>query len=247
MNRATQTAPPPREAPNPYANERGRLALAFQEPLTVAARIRRKRFQASDANEFRRHILHLIQEADASTRTGRYPEEYAKLATYAVVALLDESILSSPGPLREGWLGYPLQQELFGENVAGENFFLQLRDLLARPDSPELADILELYQLCLLLGFKGRYSASEGAEIRGLITATGQRIQRLRGSDSGLAPQAWLPGGETPPVRTDPWIPLLLRIGVVGIALALVLFVVYRIVLAAGASGLRDSVALLLQ
>ena len=213
----------------------------------MAARIRRNRFQASDADEFRRHILHLLRSADEATRSAGYPGEFAKLGTYAAVALLDESILSSPGPLRDGWLGYPLQQELFGENVAGENFFLQLRDLLARPDSPELADLLELFQLCLLLGFRGRYSASEGAEIRGLITATGQKIQHLRGKDPGLMPQAWLPPDESAPERVDSRIPLLLRIGAVAAGVALVLFVVYRIVLALGASGLEDSITMALQ
>lgn len=246
MTQAAQSAPPSPEAPPSRQTIRGRLALAFQEPITVAARIRRNRFNASDASEFRRHIVHLLKEADNSARASGYPGEYAKFATYAVVALLDESILSSPGPLRDGWLGYPLQQELFGENVAGENFFLQLRDLLGRPDSADLAEILEVYQLALLLGFKGRYSASEGAEIRGLITATGQRIQRLRGADPSLAPSVWLPSGETTPERTDPWIPTLLRIGMGAAALALVLFVIFRIVLASGASGLEDTVSQLL-
>ena len=98
MDQATQAATPSTDTSRSQPSDRGMLALAFQEPLTVAARIRRKRFQASDANEFRRHILHLLREADHTARGAHYPAEYAKLATYAVVAVLDESILSSPGP-----------------------------------------------------------------------------------------------------------------------------------------------------
>lgn len=218
----------------------GNLSLAFQEPLTVAARIRRNQFQAPDAGAFRTHLRNLLGQADAATRQAGYQADFAKLATYAVVALLDESILTSPGPLRGEWVGHPLQQELFGENVAGENFYLQLRDLLARPDTPELADILEVFLLCLLLGFKGRYAASDGAEVQGLITAANQKVSRIRGGAGPVAPQAHHPQGETPPRRLDPWIPRLLR-GAVGAAVvALILFVGFRILLGSGASGVRD-------
>ncbi len=225
-----------------FPQEQGRLALAFQEPLTVAARVRRNQVHAPDGNEFRRHLLSLLGQADSTTRQSGFSAEYAKLATYAVVALLDESILNAPGPLREAWVGYPLQQELFGENVGGENFYLQLRDLLARPDSGDLADILEVFLLSLLLGFKGRYAASDGAEIQGLITATTQKIHRIRGEAGSVTPQAYLPRGEEAPPRRDPWVPRLIRGTIVAGAVALVLFIGFRLLLASGNAEVRELV-----
>lgn len=221
-------------------DHQGRLSLAFQEPLTVAARVRRNQFHAPDAGEFRQHLRHLLGQADAASRQAGYPADFAKLATYAVVALLDESILNSPGTLRGDWVGYPLQQELFGENVAGENFYLQLRDLLARPESRDLGDILELFLLCMLLGFKGRYAASDGAEVQGLITATSQKIHRIRGGVGAVTPQASLPRGEAAPERSDPWVPRLIRATLGMSALAVVLFIAFRLLLASGNGGLRD-------
>ena len=223
-------------------DHQGRLSLAFQEPLTVAARIRRNQFHAPDAGEFRRHLRNLLGQADGSTRQAGYPPDFAKLATYAVVALLDESILNSPGPLRGDWVGFPLQQELFGENVAGENFYLQLRDLLARPESRDLGDILEVFLLCLLLGFKGRYAASDGAEIQGLITATSQKLSRIRGGPGPVTPQAKIPRGEVAPERSDPWVPRLIRAIYAVSGVAFVLFVGFRLLLASGNSGVRDLV-----
>jgi len=228
-------------------DHQGRLSLAFQEPLTVAARVRRNQFHAPDAGEFRRHLRHLLGQADAASRQSGYPADFAKLATYAVVALLDESILNSPGTLRGEWVGYPLQQELFGENVAGENFYLQLRDLLARPESRDLGDILELFLLCLLLGFKGRYAASDGAEIQGLITATTQKVHRIRGGAGRVTPQASLPTGETAPERSDPWVPRLIRATIGASAVAVVLFVAFRLLLASGNAGVRDLVEQLIR
>jgi len=220
----------------------GRLALAFQEPLTVAARVRRNEFHAPHSGEFRRHLLHLLGESDNTTRQAGYPAEWAKLGTYAVVALLDESILNSSGPLKKDWVGFPLQQELFGENVAGENFYLQLRDLLARPDSRDLGDILELFLLCLLLGFKGRYAASDGAEIQGLVTATIQKMNRIRGGAGPITPYARLPRGETAPERSDPWVPRLVRATFVAFAAVVVLFIVFRLLLWSGSSEVGDLV-----
>ncbi len=206
----------------------------------MAARIRRNAFHAPDAGEFRRHIRHLLGQADATTRQSGYPAEFAKLGTYAVVALLDESILNAAGPLKGAWVGHPLQQELFGENVAGENFYLQLRDLLARPDSRDLGDILELFLLCLLLGFKGRYAASDGAEVQGLVTATIQKIHRIRGGTGVLAPHASLPRGEQAPPRIDPWAPRLLKSTVAAFAAAVVLFIVFRLFLMSGNSDVAE-------
>jgi len=50
--------------------------------------------------------------------------------------------------------------ELFGQTDAGVVFFEKLERFCSRRDSEQLADILEVYLLCLLLGFEGRYSGS---------------------------------------------------------------------------------------
>jgi len=247
MNSPSSQHPGTETTGSHFPDHLGNLSLAFQEPLTVAARIRRNQFHAPDAGEFRRHLRNLLGQADAVTRQTEYPADFAKLATYAVVALLDESILNSPGPLRGDWVGYPLQQELFGENVAGENFYLQLRDLLARPDSGDLGDILEIFLLCLLLGFRGRYAASDGAEVQGLITATNQKLSRIRGTLDLVTPQAHLPQGEVAPGRSDPWVPRLLRATVGVSVVAFLLFVGFRVLLASGSSGVRDLVEQLIR
>lgn len=223
-----------------FPQEQGRLSLAFQEPLTVAARVRQNRVRAPDPGEFRHHVRQLLAQADAVIRQTGYPADFPKLATYAVVALLDETILNTPGPLRSEWVGYPLQQELFGENVAGENFFLQLRDLLGRSETQEVAEILELYLLCLLMGFRGRYAASDGGEIQGLITATSQKVHRIRGGAAPFAPQAQLPRGETIPERRDPWIPRLVRALVISAVVVVVLYVGYRLLLHPGTAEARE-------
>ena len=84
---------------------------------------------------------------------------------------LDESILNSRNPLFADWSRKPLQEEMFGIHIAGETFFQYAQQLLARPDSPEAADLLEVYYLCLLLGYCGRYSVGDRGELQAVKDA----------------------------------------------------------------------------
>ncbi len=103
------------------------------------------------------------------------------MATLALVGFLDESVLNTHDPLFADWPRKPLQEELFGIHMAGELFFRNLEQLSARPDSADLADLLEVHYLCLLLGYGGRYSVGGRSELQAIIHATGDRIRRIRG------------------------------------------------------------------
>ena len=138
----------------------------------------------------------------------------AALALYAAVAFLDESVLNSAQPMFASWPSRPLQEEIFGGHMGGEIFFQHLRQLLAAQDSEDLADVLEVFQLCLLMGFQGRYSTTDRGELRGLSTAAGEKIHRIRGSFGELSPAWALPTGETVPRARDPWLPFLLVLAV---------------------------------
>lgn len=76
-------------------------------------------------------------------------------AKYAVVAFIDEKVLSSAWAGRSTWMGRPLQLEYFGEHLAGENFFHRLARL--RQGGERSVDVLEVYYTCLQLGFEGMY------------------------------------------------------------------------------------------
>ena len=52
--------------------------------------------------------------------------------------------------------------------------------MIAGADSEDLADLLEVYQLCLLLGLKGRYSLGDPSQVAAIIGAVGEKIQRIR-------------------------------------------------------------------
>ncbi len=218
---------------------RGSLALALQEALTAVVRLRANRASAADAASFRAHLKQLLAAADDSARRAGYGQSEIKRAIYAVTVFLDESVLNSAQPMFADWPRQPLQEELFGGHMGGEIFFQNLRELLTRADSEDLADLLEVHQLCLLLGFKGRYSMGDSGELRSLIGQTAEKINRIRGGWGPLAPN-WAPSThESVPVSADPWLRRLLVIAGGTAGFALLLFLIFKLSLRGGISDIE--------
>ena len=181
------------------------LALAFQEMITVIVRLRSGRQMVTDAESYRANVRVVLQKAEQEALTHGYSTEDVRLASFVVVALMDESVLNSRNPVFADWARKPLQQELFGSLLAGEVFFESLNRQLARRDSRELADLLEVYSLCLLLGFRGKYSLSGLEALRGIKDSVAEKIRRIRGPSRSFHP-AGLPVDAAPVQRSDSWV-----------------------------------------
>jgi type VI secretion system protein ImpK len=218
------------EAMNPAPPRTQNLASCYENAFTIIVRLSSLQ-QAANVQDFRAGIRAALKAAMEQAKALDYASEINQLAFFAVVAFLDESVLRLQAPSLAEWSQRPLQEEMFGHNRAGEVFFEHLRDLLARQDSPETADCLEIYCLCMLLGFRGQYAlssagaphvsasgANPGGEIQNLIAHARDKIDRIRGRLAFL-PESGPPPAVLMPIAEDRWSRTL------GIA-ALVLFVV---------------------
>lgn len=214
------------------------LALLFQEVLAAIVRLRSSRQAPADAESFRQYLREGLDTADDEARRAGYSAEDIEMARFAVVGFLDESVLDLSNPLFAGWSQMPLQAELFGTHMAGEVFFQRLRHLLARGDSQDLADVLEVYYLCLRLGFRGRYSVGGATELHALALGIAERLRRIRGQRPGLSP-AWVPPPEPAEVQKDPWIRRLLIGAIAFFFLAMVLFGIFNLSLGSGFSEIQ--------
>ena len=216
------------------------LALVLQEVLTVVVRYRANRQPVSDAESFRHQIREALKAAAHQARdVAGYSSEDVKFGIFAVVAFLDESILNSRNPVFADWPRKPLQEEMFGHHIAGEVFFQNLDQLLGRDDSAALADVLEVYYLCLLLGFAGRYVAGNRGELKVMMDRTAAKIKRIRGAVPELSP-AWQLPPEPPHVYRDRWVRRLAIMAIASLVLTLLLFFTFKIVLGSGVSDVRN-------
>jgi type VI secretion system protein ImpK len=101
--------------------------------------------------------------------------------------------------------------------------------------------MLEVYYLCLLLGFKGRYAA--GGDLRSIMASAKEKICRARGPSSALSPQGGVPAEAVRLVQSDPWIRNLALGAVASSLVALVAFLIFKFMLTSGASELATSAA----
>ena len=210
------------------------LPLILQEVMTVVVRLRANRQHVTNSEAFRAQVQNALKIAEQEALRRGYGQEDVRIAIFAVVAFLDESILNAQNPMFADWPRRPLQLELFGVQEAGVIFFRTIERLLTRADSEPLADLLEVHQLCLLLGFRGKYGATGTGEIRNILAQIGEKIRRIRKATGPLGqvqPEAVLNPG-------DRWIPILRWSLVACIVLALVLFAVFKFSLASSAGQL---------
>lgn len=212
------------------------LALAFQEVLTAVVRVRFGRQAVASADVFRTHVKDSLRAAAQDAMTRGYSQEDVQLAVYAVVAFIDESVMNSPQPVFAEWPRQPLQEELFGGHVAGETFFENLQKVMAR--NTQSADLLEIFALCLLLGYKGRYAVASG-DLAGITHALRDKIQRIRGATGLLGPRGMIPAESIRLAQSDPWIRRLALGAAACALLALLCFVMFKLLLVSGASDLH--------
>jgi type VI secretion system protein ImpK len=200
--------------------------------------LRGDRHSVPDPAAFRRRTRDALKAAANQALAAGYAAEEVKLATFAAVAFLDEAILNSKNPAFTDWLKKPLQEELFGTHMAGDLIFQNLQQLLERTDSPDLSDLLEVYLLCLLLGFVGRHSSSPG-EVKRMKDLVVEKMKRIRGRFAAPAPTSATPDGRVAN-RKDPWVRRLAITAITSGLLAIVLFTSYKIILKSPESALRS-------
>ncbi|MFN7921646.1 MAG: DotU family type IV/VI secretion system protein [Bryobacteraceae bacterium] len=215
------------------------LALVFQELLTVIVRIRAGRQPVTDAEVFRAQVRDSLAKAEDSAVRAGYSKEDARLGLLAIVAFLDETVLASSNPVFRDWPRQPLGPDYFGKFVAGESFFLYLRDLLTAEDSHRVADILEVYQLCLLLGYRGKFGAGREGDLQMVTNRVAEKIYRIRGASPWIVPP--VERQEAVILDKDPWSRRILMGAGAFCVLALVLFFAYMIMLSSAVSSVRSA------
>ncbi|NMM08673.1 MAG: DotU family type IV/VI secretion system protein [Polaromonas sp.] len=138
-------------------------------------------------------------DAELAVRMHRYLAEFGRnaknlavtsedlhLAKFAFCATADEIILRSQFKIRDVWERRPLQLTLFGEQLAGESFFTKLESLRAKGSAH--VQVLEVYHMCLLLGFQGKYMIEGTEKLKYLTARLGDEIANMKGHRAPFAP-----------------------------------------------------------
>lgn len=136
--------------------------IALANPILGAVPQIRRTLKHPDPAGLRASLRDQIESLQTSASFAGVSDEAMQTATYALCALLDES--AGATPWGSTWIENGLLKEVCGENGGGEGFFTQLERIstAADPADADNADLLEFFDVCLALGFEGRYRKAEG-------------------------------------------------------------------------------------
>jgi type IV/VI secretion system ImpK/VasF family protein len=210
------------------------LALEYQDTFKTIVRLQSGRLKGRSAKQIKADILANFSKVDAKMAgaAGQArpsgtadPLEDAK---FALAAFADETALRSI-EFRGAWNNPPddpgLIQLLFQQANAGNDFYRRL-DALHVADAT--GHMLEVYALCLLLGYQG---ARTGQPLKDTIERTVERAgERLRRSPGVLSGQKNLEQTTVAPRSSQfPWVAIL-----VGATIAAYVFFCVDLNLSAG-------------
>ena len=157
--------------------EQHSLAETAGECLMLIQQLRLAK-NVEDPSRLRPKTMEVLTRFEREAKNSGFDAETIRNAEFALVAFLDEAVTGLPFADKESWLANPLQSELFGLNYAGEDFFRRLEELKRRPQ--EHIQVLEVYYLCLVLGFKGKYHMDNPEGLRQLVEDTKADMLRTR-------------------------------------------------------------------
>ncbi|OQR28008.1 type VI secretion system protein ImpK [Pseudomonas sp. Bc-h] len=162
-----------------------------QDFISMALIVRRGR-QVTSVSAFEASVDSFFASLERDARSANYSVDQVKDTQYALCAFLDESVLrSGDNELRRHFELSPLQFRYFGVHLAGQGFFEKIDAL--RSDVKLNLDVLEVYHLCLALGFEGKFGIGEKDQLRYLANTLGQDIARYRKTPKTLSPDWALP------------------------------------------------------
>jgi type VI secretion system protein ImpK len=135
------------------------LVTAATPLLTLAAQLRVTPSHP-DPTGLRARTVEAVQRFESQARAQGLANETVLTARYILCSLLDEAALATPWGATSVWSGQGMLVTFHKEAWGGEKFFLALEHLLHSPGAH--LHVLELFYLCLALGFRGRYQARQG-------------------------------------------------------------------------------------
>jgi type VI secretion system protein ImpK len=149
--------------------------IAFAGPVFDLI-LRLKAGIVAPSNDLRPKIVAMLTDFEKRAERYRFSSKITQVSKFALASFVDETVLTNNFHLKEEWEKNPLQLEYFGESLAGNKFFEKLLAMIKQVDVT--ADAVEIYYVCMLLGFKGRYGVYEKEKLLSIMQETANALVR---------------------------------------------------------------------
>lgn len=132
---------------NPLVNAASTLIAVFEKT--------RQSMSHPDVGGLHQRLVNEIRDFEVRARDQGVKQEVVLSARYLMCTVLDEAVLNTPWGSESAWAQRSLLTVFHSETSGGEKCFLILDRMRQNP--AENLDILELFYICLSLGFEGKY------------------------------------------------------------------------------------------
>jgi type VI secretion system protein ImpK len=138
--------------------------IAAAAPLFLVVAQLRNMVENADVDALRRRIVEQLRRFEE--RAVRYQARGGDVsaARYVMCALIDEAVMTTPWGSASGWSDNSLLNQFHNETWGGEKVFQILARVQQEPT--KYLALLKLLDLCLLMGFEGKYRVVEGGRER---------------------------------------------------------------------------------
>lgn len=228
------------QPPNPPVRRNPMMAEAA--PILALASAMRSGRAREPLSQFHAQASRAVAAFDAAV-AANYPPEVRQRATYALASTIDDIAQNLPGigAERTEWARRSLVVLMFRETIGGDRFWQITEEMLNRPAGND--DLIELFHACLAAGFEGRFRVMpDGRQRLGEIMARLYgAMERARSvSERELVPH-WR-GSPVPLARVGASSHLLLA-GAAALALLLLAYIGFRVLLNQSATPAWDALA----
>ncbi|EKD54027.1 MAG: hypothetical protein ACD_60C00128G0003 [uncultured bacterium] len=135
-------------------------------------------------NKLHKELVAEINHFQDEAKSHSYSSEYILVSRYALCATLDDIINNTSWGAQGQWENYSLLTAFNQESAQQERFFIILERLIKDPAL--YIDLMEFMYICLSLGFKGSYRATEFSshQLEQIANALYKRIRAHHGDFS---------------------------------------------------------------
>lgn len=220
---------------NPITRQAGPLLM-----LLANLRITANQPQVAPMMEI---VARMVTEFETGVLAAGVSEDQAVTAKYALCATADDIVQNMPGADRQLWTQYSMVSRFFQSRTSGVEFYDELAKVKANPAL--YYNLLELMHACLSLGFEGQYRTAGGGEItlQQIRRDVYQTLRNIRRRPSDIISPHWK-GQEIKQATARFKIPVW-AVALVTTALALAVFVGYRLLLSGSSEVLANDMQLL--
>lgn len=152
--------------------------IAAANPLLMTLSSLRSGGAPASIDGLRTRLIEMVRELDAACEKASIPAEQRHLARYALCTAVDEAIQRVPWGNTANWARQSLMLHFFKDNNGGETFYVILDKLIAAPGKQ--AALLQLYYICLSLGFMGKFLLQDAAGRHAVVDLREQLYQLIR-------------------------------------------------------------------